>query len=126
MTNTLYHLNFMDMEGILIPLGFFASIVLVVYIFYTNRNRERIALIDKGIGADIFNQIPAYSMLSFKIGFFLVGLGIGSLIGNIVAVKTMLEDGVAYFSMILLFGGLSLILFHLLEKKFIRHYKKVD
>ena len=114
------------MEEILIPLGFFASIVVIVYIFYANRNRERMALIEKGIGAEIFNQIQPVSMLSFKIGFFLVGLGIGSLAGNIVATATMIEEGVAYFSMLMLFGGFSLILFHLLEKKFIQKYRKLS
>ena len=36
------------MEEILIPLGLFASVVLVVYIYYNGRNKERLALIEKG------------------------------------------------------------------------------
>jgi len=114
------------MEEILIPLAFFATIVLVVYIFYSNRNKERLALINKGIGADILNRIPHASLLTFKIGFFFIGLAIGSLLGNIIAVNTSLEEGVAYFSMIMLFGGLSLIIYHLLEKRFIRNYKELN
>jgi predicted MFS family arabinose efflux permease len=114
------------MEQILIPLAFFATIVLIVYIFYTSRNKERLALINKGVGAEIFNKIPQASLFSFKIGFFLIGIGIGSLIGNIVAVNTALQQGVAYFSMILLFGGASLVIFHLLEKRIVQNYKKLN
>jgi hypothetical protein len=114
------------MEEILVPLALFATIVLIVYIFYTNRNKERLALINKGIGADILNRVPQASLMTFKIGFFLIGLGIGSLAGNIMAVNTTLNEGVAYFSMIMLFGGLSLVIFHLLEKRFLRNYKELN
>ncbi len=112
------------MEEILIPLAFFACIVLIVYIYYSNRSKERMALIEKGIGAKIFNYVQSASLFSYKIGFFLIGIGIGSLLGNIVAVNTSLEEGVAYFSMIMLFGGASLVLFHLLEKKIVGNYKE--
>jgi hypothetical protein len=114
------------MEGILIPLGFFACIVLIVYIYYANRNKERMALIEKGKAAEIFNHIEPVSMFSFKIGFFLIGLGLGSILGNLLAVSTMLEEGVAYFAMMTLMGGGSLVVFHLLEKRFIKNLKKLN
>jgi hypothetical protein len=114
------------MEEILIPLAFFATIVLIVYIFYTNRNKERLALINKSLGADIFNQIPQFPLVSFKIGFLLIGLGIGSLVGNILAVNSKLHEGVAYFSMIMLFGGVSLIISQFVERKMIQDNKKFN
>ena len=104
------------MEGIFIPIGFFAAIVLILWVYYTNRNKERLALIEKGADAGLFktkgNKFP-----SLKVGMFFIGIGIGILIGNIIAVSTSLEEPVAYFSMIFLFGGLSLIANHLMEKK---------
>jgi hypothetical protein len=115
------------MEGLFIPLSFFASIVLIVYIYISNRNKERMALIDKGMDASIFqNKAPGFRILSFKLGFFLVGLGIGLLIGNILAAYTQLLEEVAYFSMLLLFGGASLIVFHLLEKTLLEKYHRTD
>jgi hypothetical protein len=115
------------MEEIFVPLSFFACIVLIVYIYYSNRNKERMALIEKGLDAGIFksNHRP-FSLLTFKLGFFLIGLGIGLLIGNIIAATTRLEDPVAYFSMIFLFGGASLIIYHLLERKIIQRYQKPE
>jgi hypothetical protein len=114
------------MEEILIPLALFATIVLIVYIFYTNRYKERLALIDKGSSADILSRMPQISSLTLKTGFFLIGLGIGSLVGNIAAVHTSLNEGVAYFSMIMLFGGASLIISFVLENRMLRNSKKLN
>jgi hypothetical protein len=106
------------MEGLLIPLGFFASVVLVLYIYYTNRNKERMALIEKGADASLFKArprtLPAFPTL--KLGMFLVGIGVGILMGNIVETLTRLQPETAYFSMILLFGGASLIANFMIEK----------
>ncbi len=103
------------MEEILIPLGFFASIVVIVYIYYNGRNKERLALIEKGENAGVFD-LKRTPFPSLKLGLFLVGVGVGFIAGNIVANYTSLEEPVAYFSMILLFGGGSLISFFLIEK----------
>ncbi|MDF1546298.1 MAG: hypothetical protein P1P88_00660 [Bacteroidales bacterium] len=104
------------MEEIMIPLSFFAAVVLIVYIFLSTRNKERMALIDKGADAKLFNTGKNY-FSALKIGMFFAGIGIGILVGNIIAVSTTLEEEVAYFSMIFLFGGASLIAYHLLDKK---------
>ncbi len=103
------------MEVILVPLGSFAAIVLILWVYFTNRNKERLALIEKGSKATLFNRERKFS--AFKWGIFFIGIGVGILIGNVLAVSTTLEEPVAYFSMIFLFGGLSLIANHLMEKK---------
>jgi hypothetical protein len=104
------------MEEIMIPLAFFASVVLIVYMYFSTRNKERMALIEKGADASIFKTgRKPFSVLKF--GMFFVGVGIGILAGNILAVSTNLEEPVPYFSMILLFGGASLIAYYLIEKK---------
>jgi hypothetical protein len=100
---------------ILVPMGFFASVVLILYVYFTSRNKERLALIEKGADASLF-KTSSKPFPTLKIGMFLIGIGIGILMGNIVATLTRLETQVAYFSMILLFGGASLIIFYLIEK----------
>jgi hypothetical protein len=111
------------MEGILIPLGFFASVVLSLYIYYTNRNKERMALIEKGADASLFKTSPK-TFPTLKLGMFLVGIGIGILMGNIVETLTRLQPETAYFSMILLFGGASLIANFMIEKA--KHNKPLE
>ncbi len=104
------------METLLIPIGFFAAVVLILWVYYTNRNKERMALIEKGADATLF-KTKGKKIPTLKLGMFLIGIGIGILMGNVIAVSTTLEEPVAYFSMIFLFGGLSLVVNHLMEKK---------
>jgi hypothetical protein len=115
------------MEGIFVPISFFACIVLIVYIYFSNRNKERMALIEKGVDAGIFkSNHRRVNLLTFKLGFFLIGLGIGLLVGNIIAASTKLEEEVAYFSMVFLFGGISLIIYHVMEKKIMQKYQEPE
>jgi hypothetical protein len=104
------------MEGLLIPIGFFASVVLIMYVYYTNRNKERMALIEKGADASLF-KTPTRPFPTLKIGMFLVGIGLGILLGNLVATTTVLVEEAAYFSMILLCGGGSLIIYYIIERR---------
>ncbi len=107
------------MVEILVPLGFFATIFGIVYIAVTARNKERLALIEKGQDASIFkdeDQLHGrYNAL--KLGLLAIGVGIGLVIGNILDYNNVMDDEVAYFSMILLFGGLGLLLYYRLMKK---------
>lgn len=104
------------MVEIIVPLAVFASIVLIFYIFFSTRNKERLALIEKGMDASIF-KASKKSSPALKYGMFFVGIGIGVIAGNILAVYTSLEPATTFISMILLFGGASLITFHLIETK---------
>ena len=106
------------MEEILIPLIVFSSIFGMVYVFLNTRNKERLALIEKGADASLFASKKNYkSNLTLKFGMLAVGIGIGILIASIVAAYTVLDEEVAYPSMIFLFGGLFLIANAMIEKK---------
>ena len=100
---------------ILIPITMFAAVFGILYVFFQTRNRERMLMIEKGYDPGLFQtRINRHHTLRF--GMFLVGIALGILSGNILAETTRLKEEIAYFSMIFLFGGLSLILFHLWHK----------
>ncbi|NJO92604.1 MAG: hypothetical protein HC831_29305 [Chloroflexia bacterium] len=82
------------MEEILVPIGFFASIVIMVYVYYSGRNKERLALIEKGEKASLL-EIKHKPFPTLKLGMFLVGLGVGILAGNLLANLTSLEEPVS-------------------------------
>ena len=94
----------------------FGTIFGIAYLHYTSRNRERLALIEKGIDASIFHVADRH-LDSLKIGMLLVGIGVGILLAYFVSANFRFEEGVAYPSMIALTGGLSLILFYNLQRK---------
>jgi len=102
------------MEGTLVPLGLWAMIYGIVYL--TVRRKERQALIESGRDAKIFNMETNVNP-SLKFALLLIGLALGALIGNILEEYTALDNEVSYFSMILLFGGIGLLVYYLIGRK---------
>jgi hypothetical protein len=98
----------------LIPIAFFAMVYGIVYLFV--RKKERLALIAKGADASIFESPKQPS--SLKWGLVFVGIGAGILLGKVLAVYTTLEEEPAFFSMICLFGGIGLVIYHLIANRF--------
>lgn len=108
----------MNASEILIPLIVFSSIFAVIYVFLNTRNKERMALIDKGADATLFaSKKKNFRNLTLKIGMLAVGIGVGILMGSILSNYTMLEEEVAFPSMIFLFGGVFLVGNAFLEKR---------
>ena len=96
------------MEGIVVPLAFFLAVFAIVYVYYTTRTKERLALIEKGVEANIFKIDPTESRVNLvKWGIFLIGLSAGVITGY--ALSQVIDEVVAFFTMILLTGGVSLI-----------------
>lgn len=105
----------MDLTGVIITLAFFATVFGWIYVYYTTRHRERMALIEKGGNASIFPEknTSFFGPLStLKLGMFLTGIALGILVGSLLATYGVMEEGIAHISMIFLFGGLSLVLFY--------------
>lgn len=101
----------------LIPIALFAMVYGIVFLVV--RHKERVALIDKGADATIFESSKRQPS-SLKWGLLLVGIGTGILLGKILAVYTTLNEEPAFFSMICLFGGIGLIIYHFVANKFER------
>ncbi|NOU59770.1 DUF6249 domain-containing protein [Marinifilum caeruleilacunae] len=106
----------MDITGVVAIISVFGVIPLVV--FLVHRHRERKALIEKGMDISLLQGEKKCSTLeSLKYGILLIGFAVGILIGNILDAYTRLNEEVAYFSMIFLFGGLALLIFYSIAKK---------
>lgn len=107
------------MEGLFIPLAFFALVFGSLYIYFTTRNKERLALIEKGASPELFkskaDQNSGYGI--FKLGLFFIGIALGILAGYFLTEGGMQEVS-AYFSMIFLFGGFALVASFFLQKKY--------
>lgn len=108
----------MESNEILIPITLFLSTFGILYVYFNTRHKERMALIDKGADPALFQSKKSRTHGSMRFGMFLVGIALGILMGNVLTETTSLKEEVSYFSMIFIFGGLSLILYYLyIEKK---------
>jgi preprotein translocase subunit YajC len=106
--------------GVFIPIAFFAAAFGIVYIIIQARNRERMAMIEKGFDANLLvtNRDPKTGKYtSLKLGIASVGIALGILVGNILVLNTNMEEPACYFSMIFLFGGLGLVTYYLIVRK---------
>ncbi|HLN19970.1 MAG TPA: DUF6249 domain-containing protein [Bacteroidales bacterium] len=110
------------MEAALVFIALFAAAFGIMYVFYTTRHKERLALIEKGADATLFNtgkKEPWFSWgkFSLKLGMLAVGIAIGILAGALLSNSNIFPEEISFSSMIFLFGGLSLIFFYFTDKK---------
>ncbi len=97
---------------ILVPLIVFGTIFGIVYIFLTTRNKERLALIEKGADAKLFNSgSPSKNTVSIvvlNIAFLAIAIGIGILLAKFIN-ELGLDEDIAFSSMIFICGGIGLL-----------------
>ncbi len=104
-----------DITGIVAIISVFTTIIVVAYLFFSSRHKIRMALIQHGQEASIFRE-DKDSNSALKFGMAAVGVGLGLFAGGLLDSIGM-EEGPAYFGMMLIFGGAGLILYYLIVKK---------
>jgi hypothetical protein len=111
------------MEGLVGFIAFFATVFGIYYVHVSTRNKERMALIEKGADASLFNtgkegqkSFFNWNKLTLKIGMLFMGIGFGIIAGAILDSYNVMPDGPGYVSMVFLFGGLSLVLFYIIDR----------
>lgn len=108
------------MEGPVIVLIIFGSMFAVFYVFLTTRNKERLALIEKGADATLFKSGPGKNGLGIvvlNISLLAIGIGIGVLLGHLLEMSGMDEE-IALTSMIFVCGGAGLLVGFFASRKF--------
>lgn len=103
------------MEGIFIPLSFFLAVFGIFYLYLSTRNKERLALIEKGADATIFmkgkgHTAPIWKILILNLALLLMGIGIGVFIASILEQYTSLDEDAVYPATIFLMAGLGLFI----------------
>jgi hypothetical protein len=105
-------------------IALFATVFGIFYVYLITRNKERMALIEKGADASLFNTGKEVSKFNFawgkftlKIGMLFMGIALGILAGAILSYAGILDEDANYSAMIFFFGGLSLVLFYVIDRK---------
>lgn len=69
----------------------FAVIFGIFYLYFSTRNKERLALIEKGADASIFMSVqnrkaaPFWKILILNLGLLAMGIGVGILLGSLLS-----------------------------------------
>lgn len=101
------------MEEVLIPISLFLAIFGIFYVYLSTRNRERLALIEKGADANIFMRarqggVPLWKVLVLNLAFLLIGIGVGIFIGLLLSTYTIMDNDIIYPAIIFLMAGIGL------------------
>ncbi len=112
------------MQGfeVMIPIVLFGSIAAVFILYFSYRNRERMAMIEKGLnpsdlkGISLSEFFRSRPLNSLKWGLLTMFVGIGLIVAMLLDEVYMLEEPL-YFGSMLIFGGLALVLFYVIASK---------
>ena len=90
----------------------FGSIFGVFYLYISSRNKERLALIEKGADASIFNigkrSGSSWKVIIINLAFLLIGIGLGVFIASLLDTYSSLDSEAVYPALIFLMAGLGL------------------
>ena len=102
----------MGSELIIVPI-IFGAIFGVFYLYFSTRNKERLALIEKGVDASIFmkgkgHTAPIWKVLILNLALLLMGIGVGTFIASILDTYSNLDSDSVYPATIFLMAGVGL------------------
>ncbi|UOY07370.1 hypothetical protein L0P88_02160 [Muricauda sp. SCSIO 64092] len=110
-------------SAILVPTGFFLTVFGIVYLFLSTRNKERLALIEKGVDANVFvrtkndGYIPGWKIFLINFAILLISVGVAIfLAATLVEVLGVYEE-VAYTGTIFAMAGIGLLVGFNMTKK---------
>jgi len=108
----------MNLGEIIVPIVLFGMVFGIVYVALAARNKERMALIEKGADASIFAKPKSAGSgkWALKLGILAIGIAIGVLVGNLLETAGMNEE-VSYPASIFLFGGAALVAAYFISRK---------
>jgi len=113
----------MGSEIVIIP-TIFAVIFGVFYLYFSSRNKERMALIEKGADASIFyadkkTVSPFWKVLVLNLSLLAIGIGTGIFVAALLA-QGGVDEEVAYPGTIFLTAGIGLLCSFFFTKKIIQ------
>ena len=105
----------MEIEGLIAIIGFFSSIVLIIYYFFSTRHKERIALIEHDKHADIFSG-ESNRRNALKYGVVAIGIGLGLFLGHWVTIIFNIPEPLGYITFMFILGGIALLIYYFIVR----------
>ena len=108
----------MDAGEVIVPVVLFLVTFGIVYLSLSARNKERLALIEKGADASIFYgpKTSRSGKWVMQVGILAIGIALGVLVGAGLE-SAGLDDDVAYPACIFLFAGIALVVAYFLARR---------
>lgn len=100
----------------------FGSIFGIFYLYFSTRNKERMALIEKGADASIFARgkehgSPFWKVFLLNTALLLIGIGVGIFIATLLDQYSSLDSDAVYPAIIFTMAGIALFIGYNQTKK---------
>ncbi|WP_420399014.1 DUF6249 domain-containing protein [Flagellimonas sp.] len=111
-------------EAILIPISFFLVVFAICYLYFSTRNKERLALIEKGVDASIFfkskddGELSTWKIVLINFAVLLMSIGIAIFLGSSMVNGLGLDEEIAFPGTIFLLAGIGLMVGFFITKRF--------
>lgn len=109
------------MEGVFISVSFFLVVFGIIYLFLSTRNKERLALIEKGVDSGIFMKGKSNGsvgkVIILNLALLLMGIGVGVFVALLLSTYTSLNTDTIYPATIFTMAGLGLFVGFYMTKK---------
>jgi hypothetical protein len=101
------------MEAVFVFISLFLVIFGISYLYLSSRNKERLALIEKGADASIFmsgrqRTAPVWKVLILNLSLLLMGIGIGVFLALLLTTYSSLNEDAIYPATIFFMAGVGL------------------
>jgi hypothetical protein len=106
---------------VIVMVVFWAVLFGIAYLYFSTRNKERLALIEKGADASIFVRgrqytQPIWKVLILNLALLLMGIGAGVMLGGILSDIGGVDEDIAMPGSIFLLAGTGLLIGFFLTK----------
>ncbi len=94
----------------------FGSIFAIAYLYFSTRNKERLALIEKGADASIFvkgkreHTAPIWKVLILNLALVAMGVGLGIFLASLLDNYSTLDSEAIYPAIIFFMAGVGLFI----------------
>ncbi len=108
----------MEISPILIPIFAIIGGVIMVVLLLIFNNKERMAMIEKGLTPSVPTATPKTTPPStLRFALLAIGAGLGLLIASFLETVAHMDEDVVFPAMILIFGGLGLLGSYVIQLK---------
>ncbi len=102
----------------------FGTIFGIFYLYLSTRNKERLALIEKGADATIFvkgkqHSAPIWKVLVLNLAFLFMGVGLGVFLASLLDNYSTMDSDAVYPALIFFMAGIGLYVGFTQTKKLI-------
>lgn len=107
------------MDELLVPIAFFGSIFGILYVYLITRNKERLAMIEKGyeLGTNQNREPEKRPYVILRYALLMIGIGIGAFLGWNMQFWFGMNPVFSGIALVFVGGGIGLLISYVIQMR---------